>query len=411
MWPARCMCCHDSAYPACAATTSPSPHDASPISADAAARPRWSSAPARSSARWACAMQPAAVAEHQRLPGTVHGDRRGKRPEPFLVHHHHVRRPVLRSAAIRRRHGVQPPLGVPEVRLDALELTGGHERSHVVVAEHRPDPELRIGQRLHPAPQGPLLPEPLQGRGRQLDQVGCAVEVRGGESVVDGDGPLAVRLVPVARPPVQRRDLVGLLVQQARTQHVGEEVVVAVPPAAVVERDQEQVPPVQRLQHGPATAVAGDGITQRTAEPVQDGGLQKEALDRVGLPLQHLLDQVVDDVPRVSCEAGDEAADVVPALHRQRRQLEGRDPALGPTLQRRHVRIGELETHRTVEVGNGLLGREAQVGGAHLDQLAAGSKPGQRQCRVGATGDDEVQPAEARDRAGTPSPPAGRARR
>jgi hypothetical protein len=36
--------------------------------------------------------------------------------------------------------------------------------------------------------------------------------------------------------------------------------VVAIPPAAVIQRNQEQVPPVQRLQHALATTLPGDGI-------------------------------------------------------------------------------------------------------------------------------------------------------
>ena len=64
---------------------------------------------------------------------------------------------------------------------------------------------------------------------------------------------------------VQRRDAVGLLVEQARPQHVAEEVVVAVPPTAVVERDQEEVAPLERLEHGLAAVLAGDGIAQRAA--------------------------------------------------------------------------------------------------------------------------------------------------
>src|SRR6267154_571999 len=105
------------------------------------------------------------------------------------------------------------------------------------------------------------------------------------------------------------RRMVGLLVQQARMQHVCEELVVAVPTAAVVERDQEQVPSIQRLQHGLATTLPGDGIAQRTAQPAQDRGLQQEGLDTIGLTLQHLLDQVVDDVTIIPGEAGDEAGD------------------------------------------------------------------------------------------------------
>ena len=118
----------------------------------------------------------------------------------------------------------------------------------------------------------------------------------------------------------------------------------------------------------------------------------RKRLDPVGLPSQHLLDQVVDDVAVVAGEAGDEAGDVVAALHRQRRQLEGGDPPLGAPLQRGHVRCGELQAHHPVEVRHGLLGREAQVGGAELDQLASGSQPGQRQRRVGSAGNDQVQP-------------------
>ena len=52
-------------------------------------------------------------------------------------------------------------------------------------------------------------------------------------------GRLAVLLIPRARPPVQIRNVVGLLVEQVRLQHIREELVVAVPLATVVERDQE----------------------------------------------------------------------------------------------------------------------------------------------------------------------------
>ena len=116
----------------------------------------------------------------------------------------------------------------------------------------------------------------------------------------------------------------------------------------------------------------------------------------LGLALQDLLDQVVDDVAVVAGEAGDEAGDVVAALHRQRRQLERGDPALGAPLQRGDVLGRQRQPHHVVEVGRGLVGGEAQVGGADLDQLAAGPQPGQRQRRVGAAGDHQVQSAAGR---------------
>ena len=118
----------------------------------------------------------------------------------------------------------------------------------------------------------------------------------------------------------------------------------------------------------------------------------RKLADLVGLTLQDLLDQVVDDVAVVPGEAGDEAGDVVSPLHRERRQLERGDPAFGAPLQRRHVPRRQLQAHHLVEVRRGLVGREAQVGGADLDQLAARSQPGQRQRRIGAAGDHQVQP-------------------
>ena len=110
----------------------------------------------------------------------------------------------------------------------------------------------------------------------------------------------------------------------------------------------------------------------------------------LGLALQHLLDQVVDDVPVVAGEAGDEAGDVVSPLHRERRQLERGDPPFGAPLQRCDVLRRQRQSHHLVEVRRGLVGREAQVGGADLDQLAAPPQPGQRQRRVGAAGDHQV---------------------
>src|SRR6266567_9627559 len=112
-------------------------------------------------------------------------------------------------------------------------------------------------------------------------------------------------------------------------QHVSEEIVVAIPPAAVVKRDQEQVPSIQRLQHGLAATLPGDGIAQWTAQSAEDGGLQQEGLDVIGLTLQNFLNQVVDDVAVIPREAGNKAGDVVSPLHRERRQLERGDPALG----------------------------------------------------------------------------------
>ena len=112
----------------------------------------------------------------------------------------------------------------------------------------------------------------------------------------------------------------------------------------------------------------------------------------LGLALQHLLGQVVDDVTIIPREAGDEAGHVVSPLHRQRRQLERGDPPLGASLQRGHVPRRQLQAHHLVEVRRGLIGREAQLGRAGLDQLATRSQSCQRQRGIGPAGDHHVQP-------------------
>ena len=53
-------------------------------------------------------------------------------------------------------------------------------------------------------------------------------------------------------------------------------------------------------------------------------------------------------------------------------------------------RSRQIQPHHLVEVGGGLVGREAQVGGADLDELAPRPQAGQRQRRIGAGGDHQV---------------------
>ena len=146
---------------------------------------------------------------------------------------------------------------------------------------------------------------------------------------------------------------------------------------------------MERLQRRLSPFLPGHGITQGTAQAGQDRGLQEEAPNRCGFPLQDLFDEVVDDVSVVPREAGDESGDVVSPLHRQAGELQRRDPALRPALQGRHIGGRQAQAHHPVEVGISLIGREAQVTRSDLDQFAPGSHPGQRERRIGAAGDHQ----------------------
>jgi hypothetical protein len=61
--------------------------------------------------------------------------------------------------------------------------------------------------------------------------------------------------------------------------------------------------------------------TQRPRQPLQDRGLQQEDAQRLGLAVQHLLGQVIEDEAVAAGEPGHEGADVVVAPQQQGGQL------------------------------------------------------------------------------------------
>ena len=186
------------------------------------------------------------VAGEQRQRGSVHGDLRGEPGELVVVEDDGRRAPSGSSVASTSSSSGSTPVGSP-VAIRAPTKPDG---------EHGPVAEDLVGQRFEPAPEGGLLAALAHRGRRQLDELRGPLEVLAGHGVGDRLGPVAVRLVPVARPPVELGDPVGVLVEQAGPEHVGEEVVVAVPGAAVVERDEEEVRPLEPLEHRPAARPA-----------------------------------------------------------------------------------------------------------------------------------------------------------
>ena len=90
---------------------------------------------------------------------------------------------------------------------------------------------------------------------------------------------------------------------------------------------------MEGLQPRTAVRLAGDGIAQRATQPFENGGLEQEAANQVGLTLQHLFDQIVHDIAVVAGERPDELANVVAPAQRERRQLKSGNPAFGAALQ------------------------------------------------------------------------------
>ena len=188
---------------------------------------------------------------------------------------------------------------------------------------------------------------------------------------------------------------------QLLTQQVGEQMVIAIPAAPLVQWNQEHVrelePPQDLLRPSRSRRVAalwsghlavlGTIVmlqyrgAQITAEPAQDRGLQKELLDLWWLPFQDLLRQVVDDVTVGAGERADERLAILwPArsgLHRKCGELKADHPTFRSGLEPLQVFGGETELHHVVEKGRCLLERESELGLPDLDQLSLCTKSSQ----------------------------------
>src|SRR5215469_8039472 len=102
-----------------------------------------------------------------------------------------------------------------------------------------------------------------------------------------------------------------------RGEHFGKQMVIAIPMPLVVQRNQKEIGPLQDREDRVAFLLVSDGVTERTTQPVEDGGLKQEVTHRFGLALQDLFDQKVHDVPVVSSECLDESVNILMALQGQ----------------------------------------------------------------------------------------------
>src|SRR2546423_12024983 len=99
-------------------------------------------------------------------------------------------------------------------------------------------------------------------------------------------GEALVLLVPPAGATMQGRDQRGGRLLQALAQGLGKQVMVAIPLPFVIEGDQEQVGTLQEVELCLAVTRCTNRIAQRSAQSIQNAGLQQEVLDACGLTTQ-----------------------------------------------------------------------------------------------------------------------------
>ena len=335
---------------ACAASRSPVVQDARPDSAEAAARTRWSSVGRTVDGALGVRDGGGRVAADERERGPVHLDGRREPGELVAV------------------DDDQLVVGQPEQPLDVVAAARSTPANSLLAISPPTRPMASTGRLRSTSSGRPSAQRRITASRRSARSAGMASSTR---SAARSTSPAASACRTAAsgspasceparwRAGAARRRRSGVLAEQVRAEHVGEQVVVAVPAALVVERDDEQVPALQRLEHRAARRTSP--VTASHSGPVSRSRIEvseQEVADVVGLAVEDLLDEVVHDEPVVAGEPGDEARTGRPGPAARARRAAGRrsSPRCGPPGPRRR-RASRLEPGGVVEVGGRLLAR------------------------------------------------------
>src|SRR6266571_5738269 len=163
--------------------------------------------------------------------------------------------PAQEGLCLFGRQLLDTPFGLLQEFLSRLQLIGKHEQSCVVHTEEGACVHQCLGQNSQPPEHCVDLTLVGDGERNRFDQVSSTSEIGGGQRVLYRFERQIMPLVPEAGTLMQFGHQQGLCLLQAPTQHVGKQVVVAVPAPLVVEGDHKQVRVVERFQHGLATSL------------------------------------------------------------------------------------------------------------------------------------------------------------
>src|SRR5438034_6206534 len=162
----------------------------------------------------------------------------------------------------------------------------------------------------------------------RLDECRSPLEIMCCQSMIDSFGNEAMVFEPGACPLMENGEQVRMCLGEAKAQRLCKEMVVAVPGALIVQRQQEEVGLLEPFQCGLPVALPGHGITEGPVQTVAQGSLQQERADMLSLLAEHFFRQVIHDVAMTASKGGDKPGDILSPLHREGRQLQSSNPAL-----------------------------------------------------------------------------------
>src|SRR6266487_1800058 len=127
----------------------------------------------------------------------------------------------------------------------------------------------RLGQPVQPAESR------LESAGPAVlfDQANSSLDIGNGQRIGYCFAAQLSLLEPLTGPAVQLRNQDRLCLPQTGAQHLGKQVMVAIPLPFIVKGNQEQVAPLDLRQPRLAIVSAAHGIAQGATEPIQQTGL------------------------------------------------------------------------------------------------------------------------------------------
>ena len=192
---------------------------------------------------------------------------------------------------------------------------------------------------------------------------------------------VSVQLAPICCPLQVHGEQLRMATLELRSEEITEQVVVAEPVAAIVERNDERIRAREGLERIRGVVRAQHRIAQGWGHPVEDRRTEQERLEVARLARNYLFHEVVGDLLLSAGETGSPRGGIVAVSQRDRCQRDGGSPPLRPLPQS----LGRLlRQFQTAAGGNGsrLLRVQSEEPGPDLDQIATCADAGEPHSRI-----------------------------
>ena len=248
-------------------------------------------------------------------------------------------------------------------------------------------------ERLEPTPEAADAPRVIGPLGQLRQEPRGEVDVAGEHRVLEGGLVVGVGSMPRRRAGMQCMNPRLVPTAQLGQEVVPKKVVVSVPLLAVVERDEEQVRAGEVIQPRGGVFPLHHAVAQRTAEPLEGGGIEQEAEVITREAAEDLGPDVIAE-ELIGQRARADRRRSVPCFRadRERRQVQAGGPALGAPVDRRDFLGGQIDAGGKEDRARIVI---AELEIARVDQgpAPAGKDPGDRQAAWRPAGEHELRPA------------------